>query len=82
MVALKTGVVRLFVFGMLPCGQINVKSALGVKGNEDFQLFDVKMSGDFDSIFVLVRHKRKLRQLAFQNPVYSEATVSLLKLGM
>lgn len=81
MVALKSGVVRMFVFGMLPCGQINVKSSLGVKGNEDFQLFDMKMSSDFNTIFVLVRHKRKLRQLAFQNNIYSDSTVSLLKLA-
>lgn len=81
MVALKSGVVRMFVFGMLPCGQINVKSSLGVKGNEDFQLFDTKMSSDFNTIFVLVRHKRKLRQLAFQNNIYSDSTVSLLKLA-
>lgn len=81
MVTLRSGVVRLFVFGMLPCGQINVKSTLGIKGNEDFQLYDVKMSSDFGTIFVLVRHKRRLRQLAFQNPIYSESTVSLLKLA-
>lgn len=81
LVALKAGVVRLFVFGMLPCGQINVKSTLGIKGNEDFQLFDAKMSTDFSTIFVLVRHKRRLRQLAFQNPIYFESTVSLLKLA-
>lgn len=81
MVTLKSGVVRLFVFGMLPCGQINVKSSLGVKGSEDFQLYDVKMSSDFGTIFILVRHKRRLRQLAFQNPIYSESTVPLLKLA-
>ncbi|XP_031628061.1 anaphase-promoting complex subunit 4 [Contarinia nasturtii] len=81
MVGLKSGVVRLFVFGMLPCGQINVKSVLGVKGTEDFNLCDMKMSSDFNTIFVLVRHKNKLRQLAFQNPLYSESTVSLLKLA-
>lgn len=79
--ALKTGVVRLFVFGMLPCGQINVKSTLGNKGNEDFELFDAKMSNDFSTIFVSVRHKRRLRQLAYQNPIYFESTVSLLKLA-
>lgn len=78
---MKSGVVRLFVFGMLPCGQINVKTTLGSKGNEDFQLFDAKMSNDFSTIFVLVRHKRRLRHLAYQNPIYSESTVSLLKLA-
>lgn len=80
-VVLKSGIVRLFVFGMLPCGQINVKSTLGIKGNEDFQLFDAKMSSDFGSIFVLLRHKKRLRQLVFQNPIYANSTVPLLKLA-
>lgn len=81
MVALKSGIIRLFVFGILPCGQINVKSSLGVKANEDFQLYDVKMSSDFGTIFASIRHKRRLRHLAFQNSIYSESTVPLLKLA-
>lgn len=80
-VTLKSGIVQLFVFGMLPCGQINVKQTLGNKGNEDFQLYDAKMSNDFSTIFVSVRHKKRLRQLAYHNPIYSESTVSLLKLA-
>lgn len=81
MVALKSGIIRLFVFGILPCGQINVKSSLGVKANEDFQLYDVKMSSHFGTIFASIRHKRRLRHLAFQNSIYSESTVPLLKLA-
>lgn len=81
MVAQKSGTVNLFVFGMLPCGQINVKSALGITRTDDLQIYDVKMSKDFHTVFVWVRHKRKLRQLAFQNPIYSECTIPLLKLA-
>lgn len=81
LIATKTGIVQLFVFGMLPCGQINVKSSLGIKSIEDLQICDVKMSSDFHTVFIWIKYKKKLRQLAFQNPLYSESTVSLLKLA-
>lgn len=81
MVGLKSGVVRLFVFGMLPCGQVNVKSILNFERGDDFHLIDMKMSSDFDTIFVLARHNHRLHHMAFQNSIYSESTVPLIRLA-
>lgn len=81
MVALKSGVVKLFVFGMLPCGTISVRSECGVRSHDEFRIQDVKMSSDFHTVFVWVRHKRKLRQLAFENTVFLESSIPLLTLA-
>lgn len=77
---LKSGMVHMSVFGVLPCGHIDVSKNLNVTADQ-FQILDVKMSVDFRSIFIFVRLQNKLKMLLYENEIIPNRAYPLLNLA-
>lgn len=72
--------VHMSVFGVLPCGHIDVSKNLNAAADQ-FQIIDVKMSVDFRSIFVFVRLQNKLKMLLYENEIIPNRAYPLLNLA-
>jgi anaphase-promoting complex subunit 4 len=68
------------VFGVLPCGRIDVAKSLKAAPDQ-FHILDVKMSVDFRSIFVIVRQRNKLKMLTYENETIPNHAFPLLNLA-
>lgn len=80
LVGLAKGYVHLSVFGVLPCGVINVAQYIGMSADK-FQIVDAKMSADFRQIYVFIIVDKVLRIVVFENEVYPIYALPLLKLA-
>lgn len=80
LVGLADGHVHLSVFGVLPCGSINVGQYIGMSA-DSFQIVDAKMSADFRQIYVSLMVDKVLRIVVFENEVYPMYALPLLKLA-
>lgn len=70
-VGLSTGVVHTSVFGVLPCGRVDVGAAM--EHLSPFEIVDAKMSTDFSQMYVCLLSGGQLRLAVFENqqfPVY------------
>lgn len=79
-VGLKSGVVQLFVFGVLCCGRIDIGKHLNVEPDE-FEIVDAKMSVDFQQTFIIVKLQNRLSTLIFENDIFPKYTQPLLNLA-
>lgn len=80
LVGLANGHVHLSVFGVLPCGIIDVAKFIGMPADR-FQIVDAKMSADFRQIFIFIKVDKVLRLLRLENAVFPVYTLPLLKLA-
>lgn len=65
-VGLQSGIVHLSVFGVLPCGRINVAQHLRQTSNQ-VELIDAKMSGDFGQLQLVVMGENSTLNLVTLN---------------
>lgn len=80
MVGLKSGIIHMYVFGVLSCGQIDIPKHLNVTGNE-IEICEIKMSTDFRTVFVFIKQNGKLKKIVFENEIFSKYTIPLLNLA-
>ncbi|XP_005191552.1 anaphase-promoting complex subunit 4-like [Musca domestica] len=78
-VLLKNGQVHLLLLGALKAGCIDLSKH--VLFPEELEVYDVRLSGNFDAIYALVRHGQELNVLHFQNPVFKEYMSPMMKLA-
>lgn len=82
-VGLRTGIVHLSVFGVLPCGRINVAEHLRkATPHSQLDLVDVKMSGDFRQLQIIaVGDNSKLELVTMANEMLPNYLWPLLRLA-
>lgn len=78
-VLLKNGQVHLLLLGALKAGCIDLSKH--VLFPQELEVYDVRLSGNFDAIYALVRHGQELNVLHFQNPVFKEYMSPMMKLA-
>ncbi|XP_061401695.1 anaphase-promoting complex subunit 4 [Musca vetustissima] len=78
-VLLKSGKVHLLLLGALKAGCIDLSKH--VLFAEELEVYDVRLSGDFDAMYALVRYGNQLNVLHFRNPVFSEYMSPMMKLA-
>lgn len=81
MIGLTSGVIHTSVFGILPCGQIDVAAQIKIPSNE-FQIVDAKMSADFKQMFVFVKLANSLKMYIFENEIFSTYSQPLLNVAV
>lgn len=81
MIGLESGVIHTSVFGILPCGQIDVAAQIKIPSNE-FQIVDAKMSADFKQIFAFVKLKHRLKIYIFENDIFPTHSLPLLNVAV
>lgn len=79
-VGLRSGFIHLSVFGVLPCGRINVAKHLSLTADQ-IEIVDVKMSTDFQTIFISLKLQNKLKMLIFENDLFPKYIYPLLNLA-
>lgn len=80
-IGLTSGVIHTSVFGILPCGQIDVAAQIGIPSSE-FQIVDAKMSADFKQMFAFVKLKNSLKIYIFENDIFPAYSLSLLNVAV
>lgn len=80
LVGLRSGNVHMFVFGVLSCGKIDVAKYLNTTPDK-MEIVDVRMSTDFRTVFVFVKHERVLKELVFENDIFAKYMHPLLRLA-
>ncbi|XP_075155893.1 anaphase-promoting complex subunit 4 [Haematobia irritans] len=78
-VILKTGKVYLFLLGALKAGSIDMSHHVSFPDNSE--VYDVRLSGDFDAMYALVRDGMQLKILHFKNTVLKEYISPMLQLA-
>lgn len=79
-VILKNGKVHLLLLGALKAGSIDMSQH--VASPEDLEVYDVRLSGDFNSVFALVRDGKQLRLLHFRNSVLKDYLSPMMQLAL
>lgn len=81
LVGYKPGAVKLLVFGVLPCGTINLNHDLVDQG--ELTVRDIKMSADLKELYVMVESENKsIHFLVYENGFLSKYSSSLLNLSI
>lgn len=80
-VGLTSGIVSMSVFGVLPCGRLDIGQILNASA-DSFHIHDVKMSADFRLIYVHVRINDQLKLLMFENDTIPNKAYPLLNLAV
>ncbi|XP_017144901.1 anaphase-promoting complex subunit 4-like [Drosophila miranda] len=75
-VVLCSGKVHLLLFAAVQTGSIDLTQY--VLHPEQFEVFDVKISGDFNAIYALVRDGQQLKMLHFRNQLLQDFKASIL----
>lgn len=80
LVGLRSGIINMYVFGVLSCGKIDIAKYLRASPDE-FEIVDVRMTIDFRSIFVFVKHEMKLKKIIVENDIFAKRMQPLLRLA-
>lgn len=78
-VGLTSGVVHTSVFGVLPCGRIDVAAQTQLPLKE-FRMIEAKMSSDFKEVYVCIKLGSFLKLIVFENemfPIYLDPLLNL-----
>lgn len=79
-VALASGIIHTSVFGVLPCGRIDVAAQIQCSATS-FEIVDAKMSRDFKDIHVFLKTSSTLRMVTFENKMFPAYLYPLLNLA-
>ena len=80
LIGLKSGVVLVSAFGVLPIGRIDLTKYLNAPASE-FEIIDARMSLDFAELFIFVKINGQVKMLIFDNDVIPEYTTPLLNVA-
>ncbi|KAH8409265.1 hypothetical protein KR009_011390 [Drosophila setifemur] len=78
-VIMRSGKVHLLLLGALQAGSIDLTQH--VLHPEQFDVYDVRLSGDFNAIYALLRDGQQLKMLHFHNQVLQESMAPMLELA-
>lgn len=80
-VCLTSGEIYISVFGMLPCGRIDISKFLN-QSTQTFTISDVKFTTDFHELQVVVNTEIENQIIVFENDILWKYSESLLKLAI
>ncbi|EDV33799.1 uncharacterized protein Dana_GF19190, isoform A [Drosophila ananassae] len=78
-VIMRSGKVHLLLLGALQAGSIDLTQH--VLHPEQFDVYDVRLNGDFNAIYALLRDGQQLKMLHFHNQVLQECMAPMLELA-
>uniref|UniRef100_A0A1A9VNC3 Anaphase-promoting complex subunit 4 n=1 Tax=Glossina austeni TaxID=7395 RepID=A0A1A9VNC3_GLOAU len=79
-VILKSGKIFLLFLGALKAGSIDMSQHVSYP--DDFEIFDARLSGDFNAMYALVRDGDKIKVLHFCNAILKEYISPMMHLAM
>ncbi|KAJ6640094.1 Anaphase-promoting complex subunit 4 [Pseudolycoriella hygida] len=80
-IGLSSGVIHTLVFGILPCGQLDVGAKINVPSSQ-FQIVDAKLSVDSKQIFVSVKLGNMFKVYIFENELFPTFSLPLLRVAV
>ncbi|XP_043659113.1 anaphase-promoting complex subunit 4 isoform X1 [Drosophila teissieri] len=78
-VIMRSGKVHLLLLGALQAGSIDLTQH--ILHPEQFDVYDVRLNGDFNAIYALLRDGQELKMLHFHNQVLQECMAPMLELA-
>ncbi|XP_017851773.1 anaphase-promoting complex subunit 4 isoform X2 [Drosophila busckii] len=78
-VIMRSGKVHLLLLGALQAGSIDLSQH--IMHPENFDVYDVRLNGDFNAIYALLRDGQDLRLLHFHNQVLQDSMSPMLELA-
>ncbi|KAH8275854.1 hypothetical protein KR018_012128 [Drosophila ironensis] len=78
-VIMRSGKVHLLLLGALQAGSIDLTQH--VLHPEQFDVYDVRLNGDFNAIYALLRDGEQLKMLHFHNQVLQDSMAPMLELA-
>lgn len=78
-VIMSSGKVHLLLLGALQAGSIDLTQH--ILHPEEFEVYDVRLNGDFNAIYALLRDGRQLKVLHFHNQVLQDSISPMLELA-
>ncbi|EDW82354.1 uncharacterized protein Dwil_GK25758, isoform A [Drosophila willistoni] len=78
-VIMRSGKVHLLLLGALQAGSIDLTQH--ILHPEQFEVYDVRLNGDFNAIYALLRDGQQLKLLHFHNHVLQECMSPMLELA-
>lgn len=79
-VILESGKIFLLFLGALKAGSIDMSQHVSYP--DDFEIFDARLSGDFNAMYALVRDGDKIKVLHFCNAILKEYISPMMHLAM
>lgn len=84
LVALENGLIKIFIFGVLSCGTIDVRKSMDINAtaSDNINLVDVKMSKNFKQLFVLFEKNEKMELIIYENSILQKYHVPLWNIAI
>lgn len=76
---MRSGKVHLLLLGALQAGSIDLTQH--ILHPENFDVYDVRLNGDFNAIYALLRDGQQLKLLHFHNQVLQDSISPMLELA-
>lgn len=74
--------IRIYIFGVLSCGMIDVAKDLQATEEDNIELIDVKLSANFRELFVIYSNNAQVDILIYENQTLLKYHVPLWKLSV
>lgn len=81
-VGLASGLVKLYIFGVLPCGTIDIRKELNLSKDEEINILNVQLSPDFKNLFVIFEKSGTVEVLIYDNPLLVTHQVPLWNIAI
>ena len=82
LVALENGLIKIFIFGVLSCGTIDVKKDINASSSDTIKLIDVKLSSNFKQLFVIFEKNEQIELLIYENSTLQKFHVPLWNIAI
>lgn len=82
LVACADAKIRVYIFGVLSCGSIDVAKDLGAEESDVIDLLDVKLSANFKQLFVIYSKNGLVDLLIYENQTLIKYHIPLWKLSV
>lgn len=68
-VGLKSGLIKLYIFGVLSAGTIDIKKDLQLSAHEEINILNAQISSDLKHLYVIFENSGRVEMLIYQNPI-------------
>lgn len=82
LVTCEDGKIYIYVYGVLNCGFVDVRSSVNADSDEKIEILEAKMNSAFDQLYVLYQKDNLLHYACFENPLMLKHTIALWKLSV
>lgn len=77
LVGLENGIIKIYIFGVLSCGTINIKQDINATVADEISIIDVKLSFNFKQLFVVFQKNGKVELMIYENNILLKYHVPL-----